>query len=81
MLTLPPTKCHIVHNGAQIGKLEKEVLPPQWRAAGGRSSSAAATATSRSREATSGFGWVGAVGAGTKEDWAGAEGEIGGRPM
>ena len=26
-LTLPPTKCHIVRNGARIGKLEKEVLP------------------------------------------------------
>ena len=33
----PPTKFRIVHNGARIGKLEKEVLPPQW-AVGGRSS-------------------------------------------
>ena len=55
------------------------MLPPQWRAVGGRSSSAAATATSRSRD-TGGSGWVGAAGAGTKEAWAGAEGEIGGRP-
>ena len=25
-LTLPPTKCHIVHNEARIGKLEKKDL-------------------------------------------------------
>ena len=80
MLTLPPTKCHIVCNGARIGKLEKEVLPPQWRAVGGRSSASTATATSRSREATGGSGWVGAAGAGTKKAWADAEGEIGGKP-
>ena len=31
----PPTKCRIVHNGARIRKLEKEVLPPQCVAVGG----------------------------------------------
>ena len=69
MLTLPPTKCCIVHNGARIGKLEKEVLPPQC-VAGGRSSSpwvgwdvagvaggVVATVASKLREAV-GAGWV-----------------------
>ena len=29
LLTLPPTKYVIVHNGVWIGKVVKEVLPPQ----------------------------------------------------
>ena len=60
----PPNQSHIVRNGAWIRKLEKEVLPPQWSAVGGKSSSSwagcgatgvaggmAATAATRLREA------------------------------
>ena len=68
----PLTKCNIVHNRAWIGKLEKEVLPPQWCVAGGRSSSSwvgrgaagvaggmttTVAAASRLREAA-GAGWA-----------------------
>ena len=68
----PLTKCNIVLNEAWIGKLEKEVLPPQWCVASGRSSSSwvgrgaageaggmatTVAAASRLREAA-GVGWA-----------------------